>query len=209
MGKTLLAKAAANACNCAFFSVAIPDLLRCEVGESEKRLTRLFETARTSAPSIVFIDEVQALFGKRDELKGDANRLVVQLIAQMDQNVKHGRIFSLAATNAIEAVDPALLQPGRFEEIIEMGLPNLEEREDILRIAMGKLRHSEDVESRLPELAKMTERSTPSEITGLSQRAAIRALMEQREMVEFGDLRAEIDLYIFKRVQDECGKERR
>ena len=69
-GKTMLAKAAANACKCKFFSIAIPDLLRCEVGESEKRLTRTFESARADAPSIVFIDEVQALFGKRSSAGG-------------------------------------------------------------------------------------------------------------------------------------------
>jgi ATP-dependent 26S proteasome regulatory subunit len=200
-GKTLLAKAAAHACQCSFFSVAIPDLLRCEVGESEKQLTRLFELARVHVPAIVFIDEVQALFGKRDEQKGDANRLVVQLIAQLDQNVKQGKVFSLAATNALDAVDRALLQPGRFEEIIEMGLPTLVERDEILRIALAKLRHEAEIDDRLSELAKITDRSTASEIVGLSQKAAMRALMGGRNLVAFADLKSEIDAYIFKRAQ--------
>ena len=199
-GKTLLAKAAANACHCAFFSVAIPDLLRCEVGESEKRLTKIFEVARAHAPSIVFIDEIQALFGKRDEQKNDSNRLVVQLIAQLDLNAKHGSVFCLAATNALEAVDKALLQPGRFEEVIEMGYPTEEERGEILRIALKSVKCEEDVHARVKELAGMTTGMTASDIVGICQKAAISALLEERKEIAFNDLKVQIEADIFKRA---------
>ena len=196
-GKTLMAKAAANACHCSFFSVAIPDLLRCEVGESEKRLTKVFETARADAPSIVFIDEIQALFGKRDEQKTDSNRLVVQLISQLDLNAKHGSVFCLAATNALEAVDKALLQPGRFEEVIEMGLPDEQERKEILLIALRSITHH--VDDRIQDLAGMTTGMTASDIVGICQKAAIRALMDHKHAVEFNHIKIEIENDIFRR----------
>lgn len=200
-GKTLLAKAAANACHCTFFSVAIPDLLRCEVGESEKRLTKIFEVARADAPSIIFIDEIQALFGKRDEQKGDSNRLVVQLISQLDLNAKHGSVFCLAATNALEAVDKALLQPGRFEEVIEMGLPTDSDRNDILQIALKSIRCADDVLANIKELTDMTTGMTASDIVGICQKAAIGALMDERKSVCFEDLKSQIETDIFKRAQ--------
>lgn len=198
-GKTLLAKAAANACNCSFFSVAIPDLLRCEVGESEKRLSKVFEVARADAPSIVFIDEIQALFGRRDEQKSDDNRLVVQLIAQLDINAKHGSVFCLAATNALEAVDKALLQPGRFEEVIEMGMATPTERKEIITIALKDVKHTEDVDANLDTVNDMMNGMTASEIVGLVQKAAIRALIDHRDSVSLQDLQTEIQAEIFKR----------
>ncbi|KAH0786641.1 ATPase, AAA family protein [Histomonas meleagridis] len=191
-GKTLLAKAAANSCHCRFYSIAIPDLLRCEVGESEKRLTRVFECARADSPSIVFIDEIQALFGRRNERRADSNRLVVHLIAQLDLNAKHGAVFCLAATNALEAVDPALLQPGRFEEIIEISYPSKEDRKSVFGIAMKEIKHENNVEDNLEMLADMTDGFTASDITGVCQKAAITALMNGKEMVCFDDVRNEI-----------------
>ena len=181
-GKTLLAKAAANECGCRFLSVAIPDLLRCLVGESEKRLVNVFETARASAPSIIFIDEVQALFGRRGEGKNDSNRLVVTLLNQLDLCSKHGQVFCLAATNAVDAVDPALLQPGRFEEIIEVGLPDNSSRAEIIKIALKQLKKEKEFENDIEKLVKLTENLSASDIVGLCQRAALKALMDGREL---------------------------
>ncbi|EAY23071.1 ATPase, AAA family protein [Trichomonas vaginalis G3] len=200
-GKTLLAKAAANACHCSFFSIAIPDLLRCLVGESEKRLTRTFEIARANAPSIVFIDEVQALFGRRAERRGDSNRLVVQLLAQLDLSSKNGTVFCLAATNAIEAVDPALLQPGRFEEVIEVSLPSLEDREDIVRVVCQKIKHENDVDENRNEIARLTEGMTASDINGICQKAAIAAMMDGRDKLALEDIKNEIKNEAFKRFR--------
>lgn len=200
-GKTMLAKAAANACKCKFFSIAIPDLLRCEVGESEKRLTRTFETARADAPSIVFIDEVQALFGKRSESRTDSNRLVVQLLAQLDISSKHGSVICLAATNAIDSVDTALLQPGRFEEIIEVGLPQEKERAEIVRVCAKKIPHDEVIEKNPEEIAKITRGMTASDINGIIQKATINAMMEGREILSINDVKDEIQKQAFKRFK--------
>lgn len=200
-GKTLLAKAASNACNCCFFSISIPDLLRCEVGESEKRLTHIFECARADAPSIIFIDEIQALFGRRHERKTDSNRLVVQLLGQLDLNSKHGMVFCLAATNSIQSVDSALLQPGRFEEIIEISYPDIEERKEILQIALKKIKHSDDISDNLDSLANMLEGRTASEIVGICQKATITAMMEGKRMVSFEEIQKEIQNQIFKQFK--------
>ncbi|OHS99302.1 ATPase, AAA family protein [Tritrichomonas foetus] len=200
-GKTLLAKAAANACKCRFFSIAIPDLLRCEVGESEKRLTSVFESARADAPSIVFIDEIQALFGRRNERRGDSNRLVVQLIAQLDFDSKHGSVFCLAATNALEAVDPALLQPGRFEEVIEIGYPSKDERIEIIKVALKTLKHNIENANQIESLAIMTDGMTASDIVGICQKAGISTLMDSRNIIEFDDVKKEVELDAFKRAK--------
>ena len=200
-GKTMLAKAAANACKCKFFSIAIPDLLRCEVGESEKRLTRTFECARADAPSIVFIDEVQALFGRRSERRGDSNRLVVQLLAQLDISSKHGAVICLAATNAIDAVDPALLQPGRFEEIIEVGMPTIEERTEIIKVVTKKIPHEALIDEKPEEIAKITNGMTASDINGIVQKATITAMMENRNILTVEDIKKEIQHQSFKRFR--------
>lgn len=200
-GKTLLAKAAANACHCRFFSIAIPDLLRCEVGESEKRLTQVFEKARADSPSIIFIDEIQALFGRRHERRSESNRLVVQLIAQLDLNSRYGSVVCLAATNALEAVDSALLQPGRFEEVIEIGLPNKDERKEIFSIALKSLKHSIDENDQIEKLATMSDGMSASDIVGISQKAGISALMDGRNSITFDDIKKEIESDAFKRAK--------
>lgn len=200
-GKTLLAKAVANACNSTFYSIAIPDLLTCEVGESEKRLTRIFEAARADAPSIIFIDEIQALFGKRNNQRNDSNRLIAQLISQLDANSKHGLVFCLAATNALEAVDKALLQPGRFEEIIEISFPSEEDRIEIIKIGIRNIKHSSDVDEKIETIAKMTESFTASDITGICQKAGISALMNGKDKFDFEDIKNEIQQSIFNRAK--------
>ncbi|KAK8887280.1 hypothetical protein M9Y10_038318 [Tritrichomonas musculus] len=203
-GKTLLAKAAANACKCRFFSIAIPDLLRCEVGESEKRLTQVFEKARADFPSIIFIDEIQALFGRRHERRSESNRLVVQLIAQLDLNSRHGSVVCLAATNALEAVDAALLQPGRFEEVIEIGLPNQEERKEIFSIALKSLKHNinnNEEEDQINKLSTMTNGMSASDIVGICQKAGISTLMDGRNVISFDDIKKEIESDAFKRAK--------
>lgn len=200
-GKTLLAKAAANACKCRFFSIAIPDLLRCEVGESEKRLTQVFEKARADSPSIIFIDEIQALFGRRHERRSESNRLVVQLIAQLDLNSRHGSVVCLAATNALEAVDAALLQPGRFEEVIEIGLPNKDERIEILSIALKPLKHEINDNDQIEKLATMSNGLSASDIVGICQKAGISVLMDGRNSITFNDIKKEIESDAFKRAK--------
>ena len=201
-GKTLLAKAVANATNCMFFSISIPDLLRCEVGESEKRLTRLFENARADSPSIIFIDEIQALFGKRNEHKIDSNRLVVQLITQLDLSSSQGNIFCLAATNAIEAVDNALLQPGRFEEIIEINLPNYEDRIDIFKVILKNIKSDKNILNNLEILSKMTEGFSSSDISGICQKSSILALMNNKEQLTFEELKLVIQEELLKQSKN-------
>jgi len=199
-GKTLLAKAAATACHCKFFSISIPDLLRCEVGESEKRLTKVFECARADSPSIVFIDEIQALFGRRSERKSDSNRLVVQLFTQLDASA--GKlVFCLAATNAIEAVDPALLQPGRFEEIIEIGLPNQKEREEIIRVALKTIQHEDNIEMMVENFSSITDGYSASDIVGICQKAAISSLIKGDPVLKYSDIIEEVKRETLKRLK--------
>jgi transitional endoplasmic reticulum ATPase len=108
---------------------------------------------------------------------------VVQLIAQLDINAKHGSVFCLAATNALEAVDKALLQPGRFEEVIEMGMATPDERKEIIEIALKDVKHAEDVETNMDTINRMMDGMTASEIVGLVQKAAIQALIDHRDKV--------------------------
>lgn len=191
-GKTLLAKAAANECKCHFFSITIPDLLRCEVGESEKQLTRIFEEARANAPSMIFIDEIQALFGERADMKGDNNRLVVHLLAQLEIPSKRGPLFCLAATNSLKSVDKALLQPGRFEELINISFPNKSDREEIFRVSLQKIRHSDDINQNLSFLSTRTDGLSASDINGICQKAAILSLINDRDYVTLEDLNSSI-----------------
>ncbi len=134
-GKTLLAKAVANESEAHFIPINGPEIVSKWVGEAERRLREIFEEAEKNAPSIIFIDELDAIAPKREEVVGEVEkRIVAQLLALMDGLKARGRVIVIGATNRPEALDPALRRPGRFDREIFIGPPNREGRVDILRI---------------------------------------------------------------------------
>src|SRR5271157_944103 len=134
-GKTLLAKAVANECGAEFFSIAGPEIMSKYYGESEQRLREIFENARDNAPSIIFIDELDSIAPRREEVTGEVERRVVaQLLTMMDGLEERGQVVVIGATNRVDAIDAALRRPGRFDREIEIGVPGEPDRIDILKI---------------------------------------------------------------------------
>ncbi len=134
-GKTLIAKAVANEIGASFFTINGPEIMSKFYGESEQRLREIFEEAKENAPSIIFIDEIDAIAPRRDEVTGEVERRVVaQLLTLMDGLEERGQVIVIGATNRIDAVDPALRRPGRFDREIEIGVPDREGRFEIFQI---------------------------------------------------------------------------
>lgn len=134
-GKTLLAKAVANETNSNFIVINGPEIMSKFYGESEANLRKKFEEAEKNAPSIIFIDEIDAIASKREESKGEVERRVVaQLLTIMDGLKSRGKVVVIAATNIPNSIDPALRRPGRFDRELEIGVPNAEGRLNILKI---------------------------------------------------------------------------
>ncbi len=134
-GKTLIAKAVANEVDAHFISISGPEIMSKYYGESEQRLREIFEEAKENAPSIIFIDEIDSIAPKREEVTGEVERRVVaQLLTLMDGLEARGQVIVIGATNRPDAVDPALRRPGRFDREIEIGVPDKEGRKEILQI---------------------------------------------------------------------------
>ncbi|MEM2070199.1 MAG: CDC48 family AAA ATPase, partial [Archaeoglobaceae archaeon] len=134
-GKTLIAKAVANEIGASFFTINGPEIMSKFYGESEQRLREIFEEAKENAPSIIFIDEIDSIAPKREEVTGEVERRVVaQLLTLMDGLEARGQVIVIGATNRPDAVDPALRRPGRFDREIEIGVPDREGRKEILQI---------------------------------------------------------------------------
>ena len=134
-GKTLLAKAVANETNSSFYTIGGPEIMSKYHGESEERLRNVFEQAEKNAPSIIFIDEVDSIAPKREEVTGEVERrIVAELLSLMDGMTSRGKVVVIAATNRVDAIDPALRRPGRFDREIEIGVPNRDGRLEVLQI---------------------------------------------------------------------------
>jgi transitional endoplasmic reticulum ATPase len=134
-GKTLLAKAVANEANAHFIAINGPEIMSKYYGESEERLREIFKEAEENAPSIIFIDEIDAIAPKREEVTGEVEKRVVsQLLTLMDGLKSRGKVIVIAATNRPDAIDPALRRPGRFDREIEVGVPDKQGRKEILQI---------------------------------------------------------------------------
>jgi len=134
-GKTLLAKAVANEANAHFIAINGPEIMSKFYGESEERLRDIFKEAEENAPSIIFIDEIDAIAPKREEVVGEVEKRVVsQLLTLMDGLKSRGKVIVIAATNRPDAIDPALRRPGRFDREIEVGVPDKQGRKEILQI---------------------------------------------------------------------------
>jgi transitional endoplasmic reticulum ATPase len=174
-GKTLLAKAVANETNANFYSIGGPEIMSKFYGESEERLRETFKQAQENAPSIIFIDEIDSIAPKREEVSGDVEKRVVsQLLTLMDGIGSRGKLVVIGATNRPDALDPALRRPGRFDREIEIGIPDQEGRFDILQIHTRGMPLTEDVN--LESFAKITHGFVGADLEALSKEAAMRSL---------------------------------
>ncbi|HKR73237.1 MAG TPA: CDC48 family AAA ATPase [Candidatus Nitrosocosmicus sp.] len=174
-GKTLLAKAIANETNSNFFTIGGPEIMSKYHGESEERLRNVFQEAERNAPSIIFIDEIDSIAPKREEVSNEVERrIVAQLLSLMDGMTSRGKVVVIAATNRINAIDPALRRPGRFDREIEIGVPNKEGRLEILQIHTRGMPLDKDVE--LQKLADISHGFVGADLHSLAREAAMRAL---------------------------------
>ena len=174
-GKTLIAKALASESEANFFIINGPEIMNKYYGETEARLRDIFKEARESSPSIIFIDEIDAIAPKREEAFGDVEkRVVAQLLALMDGMSDRGHVIVLGATNRPESLDPALRRPGRFDREIEIGVPNAEGRLEILQIHTRGMPLSDDID--LQDLASELHGYTGADIKALCREAAMKAL---------------------------------
>src|SRR6059036_1122611 len=174
-GKTLLAKAVASETNANFHSISGPEIMSKFYGQSEENLRDIFKQAEENAPSIIFIDELDSIAPKRDEVMGEVERRVVaQLLALMDGLQARGKVVVIGATNRPNALDPALRRPGRFDREIEIGVPDRDGRLEILQIHTRGMPLSKDVD--LKELAGLTHGYVGADLAALSKEAAMRSL---------------------------------
>ncbi|MDA4112544.1 MAG: CDC48 family AAA ATPase [Thaumarchaeota archaeon] len=174
-GKTLLAKAVANETNANFYSIGGPEIMSKFYGESEERLRQIFKEAQENAPSIIFIDEIDSIAPKREEVSGEMEkRIVSQLLTLMDGLEARGKIVVIGATNRPDALDPALRRPGRFDREIEIGIPDEKSRLDILHIHTRGMPLEPDV--KLEEIARVTHGFVGADLQALAKEAAILAV---------------------------------
>jgi len=174
-GKTLLAKAVANEANAHFIYLSGPEIMSKYYGQSEENLREIFKEAQENAPSIIFIDEIDSIAPKRDEVTGEVERRVVaQLLALMDGLESRGKVVVIGATNRPNALDPALRRPGRFDREIEIGIPDKNARREILEIHTRGVPLADDVN--LDKLADMTHGYVGADLAALVKEAAMRAL---------------------------------
>ncbi|AAB86112.1 cell division control protein Cdc48 [Methanothermobacter thermautotrophicus str. Delta H] len=174
-GKTLLAKAVANESDAHFIAINGPEIMSKYVGGSEERLREFFEEAEENAPSIIFIDEIDAIAPKREDVSGEVERrIVAQLLTLMDGLKSRGQVVVIGATNRPDALDPALRRPGRFDREIEIGVPDREERKEILQIHTRGMPLADDVD--LDELAEITHGFVGADLESLCKESAMRVL---------------------------------
>ncbi|MDH2901398.1 MAG: CDC48 family AAA ATPase [archaeon] len=174
-GKTLLAKAVANETNAHFISLSGPEIMGKYYGESEERLREIFADAEKNAPSIIFIDEIDSIAPKREEVTGEVEkRVVAQLLALMDGMQSRGKVVVIAATNRPNALDPALRRPGRFDREIEICVPDQEGRLEILQVHTRGMPLAEGLD--LKRLASSTHGFVGADLEALAKEAAMRSL---------------------------------
>jgi transitional endoplasmic reticulum ATPase len=175
VGKTLLAKALANEVGAYFIAINGPEIMSKFYGESEQRLREIFEEAQKNAPAIIFIDEIDAIAPKREEVVGEVEkRVVAQLLTLMDGLTERGRVVVIGATNRPDALDPALRRPGRFDREIEIPPPDRKARREILTVHTRNVPLDDDVN--LDKIAEMTHGYTGADIAALVKEAAMNAL---------------------------------
>ncbi len=179
-GKTLIAKAVANEAGANFYSIQGPEIMSKYYGQSEERLREKFEEAQKNAPSVLFIDELDSIAPKREEVTGEVERRVVaQLLTLMDGLSGRGQVIVIGATNRDEAIDPALRRPGRFDREIEIGVPDRNGRKEVLQIHTRgmPIEGAEDERDHLlGELSDVTHGFVGADLAALAREAAMKAL---------------------------------
>ncbi|MEK6945265.1 MAG: CDC48 family AAA ATPase [Nanoarchaeota archaeon] len=174
-GKTLLAKAVANETDANFILLNGPEIMSKYYGESEKKIRDIFDEAEKTAPTIIFIDEIDAIAPKREDVQGEVERRVVsQLLTMMDGLKARGKVIVIGATNRINALDPALRRPGRFDREIELGVPGKKGRKTILSIHTRGMPLDKDVN--LDEIASVTHGFVGADLESLTKEAAMNVL---------------------------------
>ncbi|HET6457753.1 MAG TPA: CDC48 family AAA ATPase [Nitrosopumilaceae archaeon] len=185
-GKTLLAKAVANESNAHFISISGPEIMSKFYGESEARLREIFKEAKERAPSIIFIDEIDSIAPKREEVIGEVERRVVsQMLSLMDGLEGRGKVIVIAATNRPNALDPALRRPGRFDREIEIRIPDKKGRLDILLIHTRNMPLAEDVN--LEKIAGISHGYVGADLEYLCKEAAMKCLRRLLPEINLAD----------------------
>ena len=188
-GKTLIAKAVANEAGAHFIGIQGPEIISKYYGESEKELREKFEEAEKNAPSVIFIDELDSIAPRRDEVVGEVERRVVaQLLTLMDGLSGRGNVIVIAATNREEAIDPALRRPGRFDREIEIGVPTQSGRLEILQIhtrGMPIEGTEKERDKLLLDLANASHGFVGADLSALAREAAMRALRRYLPEIDF------------------------
>ena len=174
-GKTLLAKAVANESNAHFISISGPEIMSKFYGESEARLREIFKEAREKSPSIIFVDEIDSIAPKREEVTGEVERRVVsQMLSLMDGLEARGKVIVISATNRPNAIDPALRRPGRFDREIEIKVPDKKGRKDILLIHSRNMPLTDDVN--VDKIASVSHGYVGADLEYLCKEAAMKCL---------------------------------
>lgn len=202
-GKTLLAKAVANETNSNFFTIGGPEIMSKYHGESEERLRNVFQEAEKNAPSIIFIDEIDSIAPKREEVTGEVERrIVAQLLSVMDGMKSRGKVVVIGATNRVDAIDPALRRPGRFDREIEIGVPNRDGRLEVLTIHTRGMPLDKDVD--LQRLADISHGFVGADLQALAKEAAMRALRRVLPEINLSGESISVDILrkIIVRMQD-------
>ncbi|WP_202319992.1 proteasome-activating nucleotidase [Archaeoglobus neptunius] len=199
-GKTLLAKAVANQTRATFIRVVGSEFVQKYIGEGARLVREVFQLAKEKSPSIIFIDELDAIAARRtnSDTSGDreVQRTMMQLLAELDGFDPRGEVKVIGATNRIDILDPAILRPGRFDRIIEVPMPTFEGRIQIFRIHTRKMKLADDVDFK--ELARVTEGASGADIKAICTEAGMFAIREERAKVTMLDFTKAIDKVLKK-----------
>ena len=196
-GKTMLAKAVAGEADVPFFSMSGSEFVEMFVGMGASKVRDLFKQAKEKAPCIVFIDEIDAIGKKRDNQLGgndEREQTLNQLLSEMDGFEGNSGVIILAATNRPESLDPALTRPGRFDRRIPVELPDLQGREEILKVHAKKIKVADDVD--FQKIARMASGASGAELANIVNEAALRAVRNNRSVATQSDLEESIEVVI-------------
>ena len=204
-GKTLLAKAVANETNATFIKIVASEFVKKYIGEGARLVREVFELAKEKAPAIIFIDELDAVAAQRlkSSTSGDreVQRTLMQLLAELDGFESRGDIGIIGATNRPDILDPALLRPGRFDRFIEVPLPNVEGRKEILRIHTKNMALDEEADIDL--LADLTDGLSGADLKAVCTEAGMFAIREKRDSVMVADFMDAVEKVMSKDHEDE------
>lgn len=199
-GKTLLAKAVARETKATFIKVVASELVQKYIGEGSRMVRELFQLARAKAPSVVFIDEIDAVGGRRADIsisgEREVQRTLLQLLSEMDGFSPKGEVKIIGATNRIDLLDPALLRPGRFDRVLEIPAPDQAGREAIFKIHLRKM--NVDKEIKPEELARITEGTTGAQIKAICSEAGMFAIRGNRDLITRKDFESAISKLLKK-----------